>query len=422
MAMIRRALNRLGREVTKLASALTPDKRVTFRLDTPLSICLPYFNKKQLELHLAGLPWLSELAEFGPTQLTFLTIAGDSEANLPAGASYLTLPDYRSLFSFLTTTQSHVVVPDFVVHDTESLREWCAAYHVHYYDDMASLVDFIRCRGPLTLSGPLRPTQAVFRNFSGMTRGGGQYGFTEPLRWDVIQKLPLKFCELSKSAEINAYSIELLQGPLGRLERQRSIGRLYREFFQGKEVLDLGCDVRGIQEFVGPNTRYCGADIHGKPDVLVNLDLDSFPFAERSFDTIVCIEVLEHLNKMHKVFDDIMRASRRYVVCSLPNEFSSAKNRFMDYLGMPTSSANIPVAPVFDRHEWLGGLSDGMDFLYYRATLGGFKFRRVDLFYFQDPFLFNQADAVISGFRAADIYKLNKTVGTVVTVLERTRP
>ena len=214
----------------------------------------------------------------------------------------------------------------------------------------------------------------------------------------------------------------MLGGSHGRLNRQRTVGRLYRNFLQGEAVLDLGCDVRGIQEFVGPTTRYCGADIHGKPDVLVDLDVDLFPFDERSFDTIVCIETLEHLHNMHKVFDDIMRASRRYVVCSLPNEFSHAKNRLMDSQGMPTSSAVIPVAPVFDRHEWLGGISDSIDFLYYRATLAGFEFRRVDLFYFSHPSVFNKAGSVISAFRAADIYKLNTTVGTVVTVLERTNP
>jgi len=212
MTLMSRVINRFRRDFTKLSSTITPNRHVTLRLDTPLSICLPYFTHKQLDLHLASLSQLNELAEFGPPRLTFMTISGaseSSESTLPAGASLLTWPDYRSIFSAITTTQAYVVIPDFVIHDSESLREWCTAYHVHYYDDMASMVELLRHRGPLALSGPSRPTQAVFRAFSGLTKGGGQYGFSEPLRWEVVQKLPLKFHELSKSAEINAYSMEL---------------------------------------------------------------------------------------------------------------------------------------------------------------------------------------------------------------------
>lgn len=336
--MIRRVLNRLKLEFSKLIRRIMPNRNVTLILDCPLRICLPFFSREQLASYQRDLGELNALKRFGKVELIFITI-GDPDAPVGVDGTLISLLDYRSLFSVLTSTSAHLIIPDYVRHETESLREWCEAYHVSFYNSVAQTVLALQERGPITLSGPARATHAVFQAFASATKGGGQYGFCEVLNWDVIKKLPYKFEELRMTAEVNAYPMDILQGPLGRLERQRSVGRLYREYLQGETVLDVGCDIRGVEEFVGPNTRYTGADMHGKPDVLVDLDKDPFPFAVRSFDTVVCIENLEHLKNMHKVFDDILSASRKTVICSLPNEFSHSKNRFMDALGLPSSSA-----------------------------------------------------------------------------------
>jgi hypothetical protein len=281
------------------------------------------------------------------------------------------------------------------------------------------LVGELMARGQIALSGPFLSTYCVFKSLSGATKGGGQYGFLESLNWELIQRLPMKFKELSITAKINAYPITLLFGKLGRLDRQRTVGRLYEEYLQDESVLDLGCDVRGVEEFVGKHTRYCGVDMHGKPDILVDLDKDGFPFEERSFQTIVCVETLEHLQKMHSIFDSILCASNRYVVCSLPVEFSHAQNRFVDSFGAPSSSAFTPIAPVFDRHEWLGGVSDNLDFVYYRSALGGFEIERIDLFYFPKRLAINQDKSIIDLFARGRVDKLNKTVGVMIFVLKR---
>lgn len=425
--MILRLLNRLKRDVFRLASSLRPDRVVTLHLDSPLGLCFPFIEMRQLEEHLSSLGDLNRLAHnFGQAQLTFLTISNPATDKnyadtiaISCKGELVSVPDFRSLISVLTTMQAHLVIPSEIKYGDESLVDWCRAFHVHFYESVEKLVEELMARGQIKLSGPFLSTYSVFKSLSGATKGGGQYGFLESLNWEVIKRLPMKFKELSSSAKINAYPIALLLGKLGRLERQRTVGRLYKEYLQGESVLDLGCDVRGVEEFVGKHTRYCGVDVHGKPDILVNLDQDDFPFEERSFHTIVCVETLEHLQKMHSIFDAILCTSERYVVCSLPVEFSHAKNRFTDSFGAPSSSAFTPIAPVFDRHEWLGGVSDNLDFIYYRSALGGFEIKRIDLFYFPKRLAMNQDKSIVDLFARVRIYKLNKTVGMMIFVLER---
>ncbi len=107
---------------------------------------------------------------------------------------------------------------------------------------------------------------------------------------------------------------------------------------------------------------------------MLNLDRDKLPFEERSIDTIVCIETLEHLQRIHDVLDGIMAVSRKHVICSLPVEAPFVRNRLVDPLG-GTFSFATPIAPVFDRHQWAGSVADNLDFVYYRCARNGFAIK-----------------------------------------------
>jgi len=57
-----------------------------------------------------------------------------------------------------------------------------------------------------------------------------------------------------------------------------------------------------------PSLKYVGADLEGRPNVCVKMDLVSIPFETESFDAVICIHVLEHVNddrqairEMHRV-------------------------------------------------------------------------------------------------------------------------
>jgi hypothetical protein len=429
----RRKLGRIARSlVARGTSWIAPGRGVELYIDRPLNICLPFRNREQLAAQIAGIPQLQRLgAAFGTAGFVFVTLQTNSLDNSSVddiariGGSLSTVPDFRSLVSFLAGAQFMVVLPEESPAnggpstDGESLKEWCDAFHVGYFTAMAELVDFLQLRGPLKISGPYCSTYAVHKSLW-LSVLGNQYAFTEALDWAIVKRLPGKFAELSASSEVNAHPFNMLSGPLNRITRQRAVGKLYQEYLQGDSVLDIGCDVRGVSDFVGPKTRYLGIDMHGKPDILLNLDRDKLPFEPASIDTIVCVETLEHLQRIHAVLDDVMTVSRKYVICSLPVEAAFTRNRLVDPLG-GTYSFGTPLAPVFDRHQWLGNIVDSLDLVYYRSARSGFTIRRLDLFYLPKRGAVDQRARVLTSFRQGRISDLNRRVGMIMFVLERTR-
>jgi SAM-dependent methyltransferase len=78
-------------------------------------------------------------------------------------------------------------------------------------------------------------------------------------------------------------------------------------------LLDVGCGSRPfMQEFRSRVTRHIGVDtvsgVHGwNPDLDVAADAATLPFASGSFDTILCTQVLEHVEYPMAVLTEISR-------------------------------------------------------------------------------------------------------------------
>jgi hypothetical protein len=428
-SMPRRAYRKIHRTlklyISRAASLVLPDRTFNFYLDRPLTVCLPFRTLEQFRSQLSALPALKQLEQdFGTASLIFVTVADSSHSDdivssevHKLGGTLMSVPDFRSLISFLAGAQFHVVLPDQPLQDSESLLTWCNAFHVNHFSTMGALAESLRARGSLKISGPLSATYAVHKSLW-LNVMGNQYAFTEPLDWAVIKKLPNKFIEFRSTTAVYAHPITLLSGPRNRITRQRTVGRLYHDYLQGDSVLDIGCDVRGVEEFIGPKTRYQGIDMHGMPDIVLNLDHDRLPFEDRSIDTVVCVETLEHLQHIHEVFDRVMAVSRRYVICSLPVEAAFTENKLADSLGGAFSFLT-PIAPVFDRHKWVGSVSDNLDFVYYRCERHGFSIIRIDLFYMPTRWKTDQTSAVLRSFHKGQISNLNRRVGLIIFVLER---
>jgi ubiquinone/menaquinone biosynthesis C-methylase UbiE len=120
-------------------------------------------------------------------------------------------------------------------------------------------------------------------------------------------------------------------------------GRLVNNFFKNISELYLSIDVENIfdggcgEGFI-LNTlnktrtiRSCSAiDIDPKEvrDAAKNLpfcnvkqgSLYEIPFADNSFDLVICSEVLEHLDYPDKGLNELKRVSRKYAILSVPRE------------------------------------------------------------------------------------------------------
>ena len=95
--------------------------------------------------------------------------------------------------------------------------------------------------------------------------------------------------------------------------------------WQGKDVLDLGCAGGFMAEALGA----CGANVTGidpaaeavtaaraharTMDLRIGYDTgvgEVLPYADASFDAVVCVDVLEHVADLHKILAEVARTLR----------------------------------------------------------------------------------------------------------------
>jgi 2-polyprenyl-3-methyl-5-hydroxy-6-metoxy-1,4-benzoquinol methylase len=134
----------------------------------------------------------------------------------------------------------------------------------------------------------------------------------------------------------------------------------------GEKVLDVGSSDRDLEAMLKKYKismqKYTSIDLNSKADISINLDKDSINLDKESYDTVVCTDVLEHLEKIHTVYDQLLTIANRNIIISLPNAWFTMKTNFFlknlsgKYYGLPGS---IPE----DRHRWFFNISEAKEFI-----------------------------------------------------------
>jgi len=144
-------------------------------------------------------------------------------------------------------------------------------------------------------------------------------------------------------------------------DRPRFLARLYEPYLTGS-VLDVGCDRAAVRELVG-RERYVGIDRSPEADVHHDLQRDGqLSFPDAAFDTVLCTDVLEHLDNLHQVFDELVRVTRRHLLVTLPNNWNAARQRLRRGHG-EIGLYGLPLDPPADRHRWFFSLVEAERFL-----------------------------------------------------------
>ncbi len=159
--------------------------------------------------------------------------------------------------------------------------------------------------------------------------------------------------------------------------KARYIADKYRALLSAS-VLDVGCDAAPLRELVAHPELYKGVDIRPDADLVVDLDAAELPLPARSFDTVVCTDVLEHLERCHAVFDELCRVARGHVVVSLPNPLRNLMMALAAGTEGRLKYYGLPVDRPPDRHRWFFGHEEAVEFLTARGGRAGFRVEQID--------------------------------------------
>ena len=145
-----------------------------------------------------------------------------------------------------------------------------------------------------------------------------------------------------------------------REDRIRYVAERFAPYLSGR-VADIGCD-RAYLRSLRPDLEYTGVDLSEAADLQANLERDlPLPFADNHFHAVICIDVLEHLNNLHQVFDEILRLAADYAVISWHNCWVNARKPLERGRGS-FSHYGLPFIPPLDRHKWFFNITQALEF------------------------------------------------------------
>jgi ubiquinone/menaquinone biosynthesis C-methylase UbiE len=167
-----------------------------------------------------------------------------------------------------------------------------------------------------------------------------------------------------------------------RPSRTAFIAQRFARYLQ-PSVLDVGCYEAPLRQMLPKGTSYIGVDFAGNPDIELNLEaIQRLPFENDSFECVICIEVLEHLDNLHDLFDELVRVSNKYTIVSLPNCWRDARRPVERGRGN-FAHYGLPLEKPIDRHKWFFNITAAREFLIGKASKHGLDV--VEMFVTEKP-------------------------------------
>ena len=132
---------------------------------------------------------------------------------------------------------------------------------------------------------------------------------------------------------------------------------------QGETVLDVGCGTGFLLDHLKqarPDLALTGVDFiieegtrSRHPDIrFEKANIEKLPFADASFDTVVCTHVLEHILEFRQALSELRRVARRRLIIVVPQEreYRFTFNPHLHFFPYPHSFLRY-VTPVPQDHE-----------------------------------------------------------------------
>lgn len=167
-----------------------------------------------------------------------------------------------------------------------------------------------------------------------------------------------------------------------REDKARHVHDKYKTILTGK-ILDVGADQCFLKNYLDENkSSYVGIGMNSDNlDINVNLESECIPFPDSTFDCVLCLDVLEHLENIHHTFNELCRVSKRYVIISLPNPWACLwkSQRTGDYkLDQHIKFYGLPVEKPSDRHRWFFSAEEAFRFIVNMANSNSMRIVQMD--------------------------------------------
>lgn len=168
-----------------------------------------------------------------------------------------------------------------------------------------------------------------------------------------------------------------------RPDRNRFCAQLIKERKFSGPILNVGS---GGEEFLKkslPDHKITDIDVWGNVDIRANLETDlPFTFKDNSYSTVVCLDVMEHVDNFHALFDELLRVTNGNVVISLPNCSALYFQNILfnkqpcagqrDQFGKYEKFYGLPYSRPEDRHKWFFCFDEALEFFQHHTDDKGY--------------------------------------------------
>jgi hypothetical protein len=135
-----------------------------------------------------------------------------------------------------------------------------------------------------------------------------------------------------------------------RLNRFEMVASLLKD--ASGTLADVGARDRILKKYLPASLQYKSADFDPGHDYRWNLE-NPIDCPDGSFDFVVALDVLEHVENIHAALKELIRLTRRRLFISLPNmSFLSFRINFLMNGEIGRKYSLLP-AHQGDRHRWL---------------------------------------------------------------------
>jgi SAM-dependent methyltransferase len=117
-------------------------------------------------------------------------------------------------------------------------------------------------------------------------------------------------------------------------------------------LVDVGARNRILKKYLPESIRYNSADFDPGHDFRWDLE-QPIDQPDDSFDYVVSLDVLEHVEGIHKALKELIRISRRKVFISLPNMAFLGFRLTYFFQGRLSDKYSLLEKHQGDRHRWL---------------------------------------------------------------------